>query len=142
MDFYINGTVANSVSASSYQWGGHANFHCPGSGARGSADGVYSNLRISNIARYKAPFNAPTEPFQADANTLVLALNSPDVMSEQTGRVTVAKSTGMSTKDSPFTEWPEVQLQLIAGDVAPKLPQMVPLGAGAGGFREEAIPIE
>ena len=145
LDFYINGTVANSVSASSYQWGGHTNFHCPGSGARGSADGVYSNLRISNIARYKAPFNAPTEPFQADANTLVLALNSPDVMSEQTGRVTVAKSTGMSTKDSPFTEWPEVQLQLIAGGGGSRnaSPNGSAYGAGgAGGFREEAIPIE
>ena len=143
--FYVDGTKVQEGSLGVYQWGGHTDFYAPGSGARSAADGVYSNLRISNIDRYPVPFNVPTEPFKVDANTLVLALNNPDVTSEDTGKVTVKKSTGTSTKDSPFTEWPEVQLQLIAGGGGSRTASAngAAYGAGgAGGFREEAIPIE
>ena len=81
----------------------------------------------------------PTEPFKVDANTIVLALNSPDVTSEDTGKVTVKRSAGTSTKDSPFTEWPEVQLQLIGGgggSTTSSANSSANGGGGGGGFRE------
>jgi len=40
--------------------------------SRGSFDGNIDELRISNIARYTANFTPATEPFQNDANTLLL----------------------------------------------------------------------
>jgi len=35
-------------------------------------NGHIDEFRFSNIARYTADFTAPTEPFQNDANTLLL----------------------------------------------------------------------
>ena len=63
----------------------------------------------------------------------MLALNSTNITSEQTGNVTVKKVTGSPTLDSPFTEWPEIKVQVIGGGAGSRNANANGKAYGAGG---------
>ena len=77
---YKNGTAGNNstVSNSLGAWDGTQRLgNAPSPWTNQNVRGKVSNFRVSNIARYTSDFTAPTNPFVADGNTVLLTMQSP-----------------------------------------------------------------
>ena len=94
---YVDGTLSGSAftNAANYTSGQHwligSNFNGGFGSPEYGFDGYLSNVRVSNTARYTANFTAPTTRFEKDANTILLACQSPgNILKEETGKIITA----------------------------------------------------
>ena len=91
---YIDGSHIGSAftNAADYttgqDWLIGANFYGNGYGQpEYGFSGYLSNVRVSNVARYTVNFTAPTTRYEKDANTIILACQSPsNILKEETGK--------------------------------------------------------
>ena len=91
---YIDGTLLGSAATNAVAytddqpWSIGGNNLEDGTYPRYGYSGYLSNVRVSNVARYTGNFTAPTTRFEKDANTILLACQSPgDVTQEATGKI-------------------------------------------------------
>ena len=113
---YIDGTLIGSAFTNGvdYTAGQHwligANFYTGsekyGTNPQYGFSGYLSNVRVSNVARYTGNFTAPTTRYEKDANTILLACQSPgNILKEETGK-TLTVYTGQSLSESSFASVP------------------------------------
>jgi hypothetical protein len=70
---FVNGTKTTiGTSSATLTSSGHFDIGAFEHGSVEYFTGYIDEVRVSNIARYNANFTAPTEPFQSDANTVLL----------------------------------------------------------------------
>ena len=107
---YIDGTLIGGsfTNAANYTSGQHwligANFYTGSDGYGKNPEygfnGHISNVRVSNVARYTANFTVPTTRYEKDANTILLACQSPgNILKEETGKIITTY--GANTNTAP-----------------------------------------
>jgi len=110
---YIDGTLIGSAftNAADYttgqDWLIGANFYSAGYGnPQYGFSGHLSNVRVSNIARYTGNFTVPTTRYEKDANTIILACQSPgDILKEETGKTLIWATSNSNIVDQ-YTAFP------------------------------------
>jgi hypothetical protein len=100
---FVNGVLGTSGSFGSEAVTSNFQLFTNGEGATSGMYGYLSSFRVSNIARQVTAFTVPTQPYQADTNTILLTNFTDSAILDSTGRNAIetagdAKSSSVVTK--------------------------------------------